>query len=104
MGDTGAAYSMVMLDRFALSYPRVPAGESGELEGEWKESGTAEVSGLGPEVHVLELSGAQPRWLSSVQNDASRVRFRAESGETYYAVSAASVRRPEVRARCPRRV
>ena len=98
VGDTGAAYSMVLLDRFALSYPRVPVADNGELEGVWKESGTAEVSGLGPEAHVLELSRAHPRWLSGVQNDASRVRFRAESGETYYAVSAASVRRPEVRA------
>ncbi len=48
VGDTGAAYSMVMLDRFALSYPRVPMAESGELQGEWKESGVAAVSGLGP--------------------------------------------------------
>ena len=47
---------------------------------------------------MLELSGDQPRWLSGAQeSESGSVRFRAEAGGSYYAVSADAVRRPEVR-------
>ncbi len=41
VGDTGAAYSMVFVDRYAITYPRLMMAESGRLEGRWIESGTA---------------------------------------------------------------
>jgi hypothetical protein len=41
VGDTGAAYSMVMLDRFHVSYPAELAAEEGVLDGSFSESGTA---------------------------------------------------------------
>ena len=46
VGDTGAAYSMIMLDRFRLEYPRA-----------W--------SALDDAVHVIELGGGAPRWVTS---------------------------------------
>ena len=97
VGDTEAAYSMVMLDRFAVRYPRLPVSEGGKLEGVWNESGVAEVTGLGAGAHVLDLTGEHPRWLSGAQlTDTGSVRFRAETGGSYLALSAEAVRRPKV--------
>lgn len=64
VGDTGAAYSMVMLDRYAVEYTRLAAGSAGSLEGRWTQSGGAELSGFAAGAHVLDTSGAQPTWLS----------------------------------------
>ena len=46
VGDTGAAYSMVFVDRYAVTYRRLARAEDGRLEGRWTESGTAEITGL----------------------------------------------------------
>ena len=98
VGDTEAAYSMVMLDRYSVSYPRWPVGEDGKLEGSWSSSGVAELSGLGSGAHVLDVTAAQPRWLSETRlGSESVLRFRAESARSYLAVSPDAVLRPEVR-------
>ncbi len=99
VGDTGASYSMVMLDRYAVEYPRVALTDDGRLEGRWSESGVAELSGLGPGTHVLDTSGAQPDWLTNTEVGADGLlRFRAESGRSYLAVSPESVHHPAVTA------
>ena len=97
VGDTEAAYSMVMLDRFAVEYPRIALTGDGRLRGRWSESGVAELSGLGPGTHVLDTSGAQPAWLTNTEVGADGLlRFRAESGRSYLAVSPESVHHPAV--------
>ena len=81
-----------------MSYPRWPVGEDGKLEGSWSSSGVAELSGLGSGAHVLDVTAAQPRWLSETRlGSESVLRFRAESARSYLAVSPDAVLRPEVR-------
>jgi hypothetical protein len=97
VGDTGAQYSMVMLDRFSLRYPRWPIAISGRLEGEWSETGLAEVRGLGAGARLLDVSGAHPRWLSGAQTGPDgTLRFRTVSGSSYLTVSPEAILRPEV--------
>ena len=97
VGDTEAAYSMVMLDRYAVEYPRVALAGDGRLRGRWSASGAAELSGLVAGTHVLDVSGAQPRWLLDTQVGADgMLRFRAESGRSYLAVSSEAVYHPAV--------
>ncbi|MGH9391900.1 MAG: C25 family cysteine peptidase, partial [Vicinamibacteria bacterium] len=90
VGDTGAAYSMVMLDRFAVSYPRRLVAEAGFLEGRFSESGVAEVDGLEGGAFVLEAGAEGTRWLGTSS------RFRVESGRRYRVVSSRAVLRPEL--------
>ena len=97
VGDTEAAYSMVMLDRYAVEYPRVAVTADGRLQGRWSDSGTAELSGLAPGTHILDTSEAQPRWLVGTEvGTDGMVRFRAESGRSYLVVSPEAVYHPAV--------
>ena len=87
--SVGAAYSMVMLNRFEVAYP----GRSiGELEGAW-ETGTAEVSGLDA-AYVLEVGGENPRWVRGLEWSENRVRFQTEEGKRY--LVAARAMAPEI--------
>jgi hypothetical protein len=98
VGDTEAAYSMVMLDRFQVVYPRATVGDGGRLEGSFSISGTASVTELGAS-HLLDTTGTTPRWIKGGALSADgTVRFRAEAGRSYLAVSEGSVERPVVRA------
>jgi hypothetical protein len=97
VGDTQAPYSMVMLDKFHVVYPRVASAEEGNLEGVWTRSGTASASGLGAS-HLLDVTEGAPRWLSGAELSAEgRLLFRAEAGRRYLAVSHDAVHRPLVR-------
>ena len=97
VGDTEAAYSMVMLDRYAVEYPRVAVTADGRLQGRWSDSGTAELSGLAPGTHILDTSEAQPRWLVGTEvGTDGMVRFRAESGRSYLVLSPEAVYHPAV--------
>ncbi len=97
VGDTEASYSMVMLDRYAVEYPRVALAGDGRLRGRWSESGTAELSGLVAGTHVLDMSKAEPRWLLDTEVGADgMLRFRAESGRSYLAVSPEAIYHPVV--------
>ena len=97
VGDTEATYSMVMLDRYAVEYPRVALTGDGRLRGRWSESGAAELSGFAAGTHVLDLSEAEPRWLLDSELGADGLlRFRAESGRSYLAVSPEAVYHPAV--------
>ncbi len=101
VGDTDAAYSMVMLNRFAVEYPRVPLADDGKLEGRWSQSGVAEVAGLQSGAHVLDVTpsnGVQPSWFRGTEVGADgTLRFRVDSGRSYLAVSPAAVYHPVVR-------
>jgi hypothetical protein len=70
LSDTGAAYSMVMLDRFRIRYPR-------------------STMVLEHAAHVIELTESFPRWV------ATRTGF--ETSGTYVAVEEVELRRPERR-------
>jgi hypothetical protein len=98
VGDTGARYSSVTLNRFEVIYPRVAVAEGGNLEGLWTQSGRAVVSGLGGEAHVLDVTEpARPRWLRGAVAGAEGLSFSAEAEKRYLVVSATAVSTPQVR-------
>ncbi len=98
VGDTEAAYSMVLMDRYAVIYPAPAVADSGKLEGRWSESGSAAASGLHGKAVVLDITGEQPRWLTGIEQGAEGVvRFRSDAGSRYLVVSPAEFLRPEVR-------
>ena len=96
VGDTEAAYSMVMLDRFALSWPRLLVAESGKLEGSFRQSGLVEVKGLDNGTAVLDVTEQRPRWLTGVDSSGGTVRFGAEANRSYAVVSPEAVLKPEI--------
>jgi hypothetical protein len=89
--DTDATYSMVMLNRFEIRYPRQIQAVDGYLRGSWTQSGTAEVVGVGPESVVLEETPTGWVWLEGSQPSSSGIRFRAEAGRSYFVVSSDAV-------------
>ncbi len=91
VGGTGARYSMVMLDRFRIRYPRLPVAVKGRLEGLWRESGTVEGVGFSPGTVVLEMAESGPVWLDGAEVIEGGIRFRAEAGRSYLAVSPEAV-------------
>lgn len=96
VGDTEAAYSMVMMDHFEVVYPRrTTLDEDGAFEAWWSQEGVAEISGGRV---VIDVTDERPRWLTgALVGDDGMLRFRVESGRRYLAVSAAGIRRPSVR-------
>ena len=98
VGDTAAQYSMVMLNRFSVRYPRVLRAEGGRLEGSWSESGVAAIGGLADGAHVVDVTESPRRWLSAVERTSQdTVRFQAEAGRSYLAVDGNGIHRAEVR-------
>ena len=98
VGDTGAAHSMVYLDRFALTYARQASAEAGRLEGTWSASGVSDVRGLGAGTIVLDRTEENPVWLQGAEprGDGS-LRMAVEGGHHYLAVGPEAILRPEVR-------
>jgi len=97
VGDTEAPYSMVMLDRFQVVYPRTASAEGGSFAGSWPLSGTASAQELGTS-HLLDVTEETPRWLSGAEISADgSIHFRAEAGRSYMAVSHDAVRHPSIR-------
>ena len=94
VGDTEAAYSMVMLDRFQVAYPRQTTAAHRELRGRWSDSGSVELAL--PGAYVLDVTN-EPRWLSGTLATDSGVRFAVTEGREYWAIAAEAVHRPEVR-------
>jgi hypothetical protein len=97
VGDTGASYSMVILNRYRMSYPRTAAAVEGRLEGRWSVSGTTEVFGLNPQPFIIELREDAPIWLTGMESAMGVVRFRAEAGARYLVTSPEAVLPVEVR-------
>jgi hypothetical protein len=109
VGDTGVS-SLVFLDRFELVFPQAAVAASGRFEGVWPQSGTASVAGLAAPAALLDVTGAAGpaggtatslgadgvRWLSGWQAAGGALRFRAEAGRRYLAVSQEAVLAPRV--------
>jgi hypothetical protein len=95
LGDAGAEYSMVFLNRFSVSYPRLLTTASGRLEGRFA-SGSSEIAGLSSPTFVVDKT-ASPVWLKDTQATVSGLRFRSEADHDYLAVSSTSWLAPQVR-------
>jgi hypothetical protein len=95
LGDAGVV-STVFLDRVWVSYPQRSEARGGVFEGTWEEPGTVEVSGLGAGAGVLDVTQAAARWATGVEAGGERVRFHAEAGRRYAAVSASGLLAPRV--------
>ena len=67
VGDTGAAYSRIMLNRFEVTYPSQLVADSGQLRGSFGQSGVAEVTGLTGSSLLLDTTGPMPKWLSGAE-------------------------------------
>jgi hypothetical protein len=102
VGDTGAAYSQVMLNRFELTYPRQTVLEAGSLEGVFA-SGVAEVAGLTGAPIVVDTTDS-PRWLRQVELLDDTVRFQVEEGHRYLVADPTGILLPEVRQPLPVRL
>jgi hypothetical protein len=84
VADTGVS-SFVFLDRFTVSYPQASSLTSGVFEGSWSEAGTVTVSGTA--AALLDLTAAGAAWLRGYEATGGSLRFRAEAGHRYLAVS-----------------
>jgi hypothetical protein len=104
--DPGSSYTAVMLDRFALTYPRIAVARDGVLEGTWSRTGTGEILGLRGSARLVDLTDPdRPRWLTGVELQADgRLRFRGEAGHTYLAASDEALPRPRVQRAFPSRL
>jgi hypothetical protein len=97
VGDTGVS-SLVFLDRFTVGYAQRSEAQGGVFEGAWTEGGTAEVLGLAGRAVVLDVTDpvSGVKWLSGFDALAGGVRFEAEAGHLYLAVSAEGLLAPRV--------
>ena len=65
VGDTGAAYSMVFVDRYAVTYPRLAMSGRRPARGTMDRIGHGGVSrGCRLERSLVDTTGAQPVWLA----------------------------------------
>jgi hypothetical protein len=94
VGDTGAAYSLVFLNRFSVRYARALVASGGALEGTFATSGQAAVDGLPLSSVVLDTTGI-PRWRHGSSITPTGLSFAVEAGRRYLATS--HVQRPLVR-------
>ncbi|PYQ20748.1 MAG: hypothetical protein DMF79_09680 [Acidobacteria bacterium] len=98
LGDAGASYSLVFLDRFELTYPRSLSAPGGLFEARFTLFGNAEVSGLGADSLLLDTtSPTEPRWLFGASPTPTGIAFRAEAGRQYLALSPQNLLHPAVR-------
>ncbi|HYN01795.1 MAG TPA: C25 family cysteine peptidase [Vicinamibacteria bacterium] len=93
VGDTGVS-SRVFLDRFEVLYPQVGAARSGVFDGVFSAAGTAEVAGIASPTALLDVT-AGASWLTGYEAGPS-LRFRAEAGHRYLAVSPEALLAPRV--------
>ena len=83
VGDTGAAYSRIMLNRFEVSYPRHLVADSGLLRGSFGESGIAEVTGFTGKAFIVDITESRTKWLSGSESVEGGLRFHAQAGHHY---------------------
>jgi hypothetical protein len=88
VGDTGAPYSMIMLNRFSILHPRRALAGGDASRGRPGRSGAAE----SPGAFVLDLTGEAPLWLVGTSGG-----FRVEAEHEYVVVDPMRVERPLVR-------
>jgi parallel beta-helix repeat protein len=94
VGDTGAAYSLVFLNRFTVRYPRGLVATGGTLEGSFASAGQAPVDGLSSSSVLLDTTDT-PRWRKGATVTATGLTFPVEGGHSYLATSV--VKHPLVR-------
>jgi len=104
VGDTAASYSMVMLERFAVDYPRRLVAEGGTLSGGFSQSGVAEIAGVSSGALLFDLTEQPVRWLSGAQPAAHGLQVRVEAGHRYLVVSSQTVKKPEIQTPLPGRL
>ena len=97
VGDTGAAYSRIMLNRFEVTYPRQLVADSGQLRGSFGEAGTAEVTGFTGNALLLDTTGPVTLWLRGAESFPGGLRFRAEDDHRYLLADSTAVMSPEIR-------
>ena len=97
VGDTGASYSLVFLDRYELQLAREPIAEAGRFEGWWASSGSGAIGGLPLDSLLLDATEPAVRWLVGAQAVGSGTLLRVEAGRRVLAVSRAAVLQPQVR-------
>ncbi|HYN01407.1 MAG TPA: C25 family cysteine peptidase, partial [Vicinamibacteria bacterium] len=93
VGDTGVS-SRVFLDRFDVLYPQVGAARSGAFDGAFSAAGTAEVAGISSPAALLDVTSGVS-WITGYEAGPS-LRFRAEAGHRYLAVSPEALLAPRV--------
>ena len=96
VADTAAAYSMVMLDRFSVEYPRQLVAEGGNLEGGFRESGEVAIAGVSERAFALDVTEEQVRWVDSVPAVPGGVRLAVERGRRYAVVDPGAVLAPGI--------
>ena len=99
VADTGVS-SFVFLDRFTVSYPQTASLASGVFQGTWAETGTVTVPGASGAVALVDVTGA-PSWITGQESAGGTLRFRAEAGHRYLAVSPQALLAPRVAAAAP---
>ncbi len=97
VGDTEASYSMVLLDRLEVHYPRRTIADTGTLEGRFSRAGSAVVSEADSRAHVIDVTDAsRPVWLQGLsENGARELTFRAEENRHYLVTTPHSVLTPK---------
>jgi len=98
--------SYVFLDRFAVGYPQTSSLAGGVFEGTWSEAGSVGVTGVVGAVAVLDVTaagapGGGALWLTGYEATGGSLRFRAEAGHRYLAVSQPALLTPRVAAPTP---
>jgi len=102
LGDAGASYSLVFLDRFELVYPGSLSASAGQFEARFSLSGSAEVSGLGAGGLLLDVSSpTTPSWLFGASPTQTGIAFRTEAERQYLALSPQNLLHPQVRLPLP---
>jgi hypothetical protein len=104
VGDTGAAYSRIMLNRFEVTYPSQLVADSGQLRGRFGEPGSADVTGLTGHALIVDTTGSIPRWLTEAEVVYGGLRFQAEAGHHYLVADSNAVLTPEIRQPLPLRL
>ncbi len=101
VADTGVS-SFVFLDRFTLAHPQASLLAGGRFEGVWSESGSVSLSGVSGLPVVVDVTGpGAARWLTGYEAAGGWLRFRAEAGHRYLAVSPQALLTPRVAAAAP---
>ena len=96
VADTGVT-SFVFLDRFTVSYPQAASFASGVFEGTWAETGTATVPGTSGAMALVDVTASSgASWLTEYESAGGALRFRAEAGHRYLAVSQQALLAPRV--------
>ncbi len=104
VGDTGAAYSRIMLNRFEVTYPSQLVADSGQLRGSFGEIGIAEVTGLAGNAYVLDTTESPTKWLRGAELVEGGLRFQAEAQHHYLVADSTAVMSPEIRRPFPYRL